>query len=91
MTKAEKCAAAMVLADPALYEKIIDTPGFAYHFNQLVVVGRDAERGLEELVQLQAHYARLLNGYDGGQRTLFKNAEEWLERLAFLARKKKPS
>lgn len=37
---------------------------------------------LAESVKLQSHYAGLLNQYDGGQRIEFKDAEEWLARLA---------
>jgi hypothetical protein len=36
---------------------------------------------LEELVRLQANYAKLLNGWDGGKRHPFSNAEEWIARL----------
>jgi len=36
---------------------------------------------LEESLKLQAHYARLLNDYDGGKRRIFKSVSEWLERL----------
>jgi hypothetical protein len=43
--------------------------------------------GLEELVKLQAHYARLLNQYDMGNRTSFTSAGEWLARLRELAAK----
>jgi len=39
---------------------------------------------LEESVKLQAHYAKLLNDFDGGRRVVFKGAEEWLDRLDFL-------
>lgn len=35
---------------------------------------------LEELVQLQAHYAELLNMYDNGHRIQFTNAEHYLAR-----------
>ena len=35
---------------------------------------------LEDLVGLQAHYAKLLNGWDGGERIAFKNAAEYLAR-----------
>jgi hypothetical protein len=40
--------------------------------------------GLEESVKLQGHYAGLLNMYDDGKRLIFKNAEEWLQRLRAL-------
>ena len=36
---------------------------------------------LEESVELQSHYANLLNMWDGGQRQVFKDASEWLQRL----------
>jgi hypothetical protein len=36
---------------------------------------------LEESVKLQSHYADLLNMHDGGERIVFKSAEEWIERL----------
>jgi hypothetical protein len=42
---------------------------------------RDLVIALEESVKLQSHYAYLLNMYDGGERTLFKNADAWLKRL----------
>ena len=41
--------------------------------------------GLSESVKLQSHYAGLLNQYDGGARLQFKDAEEWIARLAMLA------
>ncbi len=37
--------------------------------------------GLDELVKLQAHYAKLLNEFDGGERIAFTSADEWLKRL----------
>jgi hypothetical protein len=43
---------------------------------------------LEELVTLQAHYAKLLNEYDGGARTEFTSADQWLARLDELARQR---
>jgi len=36
---------------------------------------------LEALVQLQLHYAELLNMHDGGARHAFASAEEWIARL----------
>ncbi len=38
---------------------------------------------LAESVKLQSHYASLLNTYDGGERMVFKNARQWLERLRY--------
>ncbi len=40
------------------------------------------EKALGESVKLQAHYAELLNGWDSGERRIFKTVEEWMERLA---------
>lgn len=45
-------------------------------------VRREEREALEESVKLQSHYAACLNQYDGGQRILFKDAEEWKRRLA---------
>ena len=42
---------------------------------------------LEELVKLQAHYARLLNAHDGGERKAFESAEQWMERLKEVERR----
>lgn len=36
---------------------------------------------LRESVKLQAHYASLLNQWDGGQRMIFDNSEAWISRL----------
>lgn len=38
---------------------------------------------LEEALRLAQHYAKLLNQYDGGQRTLdvFSSSEAWIARL----------
>ena len=35
-----RCLAAMLDADPDLYEQILDTPGFAYHFSQLCILAK---------------------------------------------------
>jgi DNA repair exonuclease SbcCD ATPase subunit len=42
-------------------------------------------KALAESVQLQSHYAVLLNGYDRGQRLQFSDAHAWLDRLAALS------
>jgi hypothetical protein len=36
---------------------------------------------LDESVKLQAHYAGLLNAWDGGERRIFKTSDEWIARL----------
>jgi len=38
------------------------------------------EDALRESLKLQAHYARLLNDYDGGQRLIFESMEAWIRR-----------
>jgi hypothetical protein len=48
-------------------------------------VRKKLEDALDESVELQSHYAHLLNMSDGGQRIVFANRWEWLERLAALA------
>ena len=42
------------------------------------------EAALKQSVELQSHYAELLNMHDGGQRLTFANVEAWLDRLAAL-------
>lgn len=46
----------------------------------------DLRSALEESLRLQAHYAKLLNMYDGGSRMVFGSVEEWLERLKEMER-----
>lgn len=41
----------------------------------------DLKIALRESVKLQAHYAGLLNQWDGGKRMIFESAEEWIARL----------
>lgn len=36
---------------------------------------------LRESCKLQAHYAQLINMWDGGERMIFKSPEEWIARL----------
>jgi len=36
---------------------------------------------LKESLKLQAHYAKLLNEYDNGERVVFENVENWINRL----------
>lgn len=44
-------------------------------------VAFELRRALDESVKLQSHYASLLNQYDGGKRLLFKDSQEWMQRL----------
>ena len=41
----------------------------------------DLEIALAESVKLQAHYAKLINMHDGGERAIFPTSEEWIARL----------
>lgn len=34
-----------------------------------------------ESIKLQAHYAELLNTYDGGNRKIFRSPADWVDRL----------
>jgi hypothetical protein len=43
---------------------------------------------LDESVNLQSHYAGLLNMHDGGQRMQFASGDEWLARLIELAKER---
>ena len=42
---------------------------------------KELEIALRESLILQAHYANLLNIYDGGERKIFKTEKEWINRL----------
>jgi len=42
---------------------------------------RELTVALEESLALQAHYATLLNMYDGGHRMIFETLESWIKRL----------
>lgn len=60
-------------------------------YDALVATGSDSARrlerydeirlALEKSIELQSHYAKLLNQFDGGERLLFVNADAWLKRL----------
>ncbi|MHA1572987.1 MAG: hypothetical protein ACTSX8_03250 [Alphaproteobacteria bacterium] len=43
------------------------------------------ENALEESVRLQAHYGKLLNAQDGGERLIFDSVDAWIARLDKLA------
>ena len=44
-------------------------------------------KALQESLKLQAHYARLLNDWDGGRRHIFKSVGEWLRKLELIPSK----
>lgn len=39
------------------------------------------DNALIESLNLQNHYAKLLNAYDGGERITFSSVDSWLKRL----------
>jgi hypothetical protein len=41
----------------------------------------ELRRALKASLRLQAHYAKLLNLYDRGERIIFEDMDEWLARL----------
>ncbi len=47
----------------------------------LVTSEDELREALQESLKLQAHYARLLNDYDGGHRKIFDSVDAWLRRL----------
>lgn len=56
--------------------------------NLALVIDRDELfKALEKSVDLQSHYASLLNQYDGGERIVFKTVMEWIERLRMVGLK----
>lgn len=48
--------------------------------DRLLMENELLRKALEKSVELQSHYAKLLNGYDGGERMQF-TVETWLERM----------
>lgn len=48
------------------------------------------EVALRDSVEMQRHYAELLNMHDGGERMIFKNANAWLTRLEEIGGLPKP-
>lgn len=57
-------------------------PTGSHNFLQRIRALRNA---LDLSVNLQSHYANLLNMHDGGGRLQFKDGEEWIARLAALS------
>jgi hypothetical protein len=51
----------------------------------VMTLAEQTSAALEEAVRLLQHYAKLLNGYDGGMRVVPKDADGWLARLRELA------
>ncbi len=47
------------------------------------------KKALEESIKLQAHYAKLLNMYDGGFRLIFPDIHSWIARLMYTGTIKK--
>lgn len=74
--------------------KILDTltPGVLSIEARSLLAGMIAGRlmreraALEQSVNLQNHYAQLLNEHDGGERLAFETAQDWVDRLVSLER-----
>jgi hypothetical protein len=67
--------------------KVLDNAGAAYkriEYCPMHASAPDLRRALDESLKLQAHYAKLLNMWDGGDRLIFESAEEWIERTKIL-------
>ena len=47
------------------------------------------QRGLDLLIPLQRHYAKLLNQWDGGKRIEFQSSDQWLDRLDTIEKEKR--
>lgn len=67
--------------------RIADNAGVNYKRIEYCAMHESAPElryALEEALRLQAHYAKLLNMHDDGERIAFEDADEWLYRLRFL-------
>jgi hypothetical protein len=61
--KVAKAIDGMMDCDMALYEKILDTPGFAYYFNELVKLAEYIERSDEpEMDEEEQKVCKALGG-----------------------------
>ncbi len=52
-----------------------------YYRTAAAALRGELETALAASLKLQSHYAGILNMYDGGNRILFENVNQWLERL----------
>jgi len=60
MSKAKAVIDSMMNSDMVLYEKILDTPGFAFHFNELVKIAL-IEHGPEVSREFVVNSARAMH------------------------------
>jgi len=51
------------------------------HVDNIEVNYDELDHALQESVRLQAHYANLLNMWDGGKRAIFNSTNDWIKRL----------
>ena len=58
-----------------------DGSGSLGDVDDMVKAYKKISHALERSVELQSHYANLLNQYDGGKRTIFKDGNAWIKRL----------
>ncbi len=54
---------------------------FLHHHREREIEHTRLRYALEQSLKLQAHYATLLNQYDGGKRLAFTEVDAWLRRL----------
>jgi hypothetical protein len=63
-------------------KKMNNNPGDASaSFAGPICSAADLKGALDASLNLQRHYGKLLNQWDGGKRTLFRDADEWIARL----------
>lgn len=65
----------------AFMESIKDTVQVFYEDDAKAEEIRELRQALLRSLNLQSHYAKLLNMYDGGERIGFASIEAWLERI----------
>jgi hypothetical protein len=79
----EKCEGCSKLFPSGMM--LLDAEGVylcAHCLGQLFAVQiQSLEIALKESIKLQSHYAKLLNMYDEGCRTVFENESQWIARL----------
>ena len=76
MSKAKAVIDSMMNSDMVLYEKILDTPGFAFHFNELVKIAL-IEHGPEvsrEFVEKYANRISIATTWNGQNVRILKRA-----------------
>lgn len=60
----------MLAADPDLYARCLDTPGFAYHFNQMFLAARERDAAREEVARVTKLHNECHDEIERGQERL---------------------